>query len=98
LDLGKIWAELWRNLDKIEAKFGQKWLDLGKIKILHPQKHSIFYGYTIIILFLFNVKKFILFQEKQCFRWLMRTNTFWEMGARKDFIMTPIVWPVWPSP
>jgi len=25
--------------------FIQNWLDLGKIKILHPQKHSISYGY-----------------------------------------------------
>jgi len=24
---------------------GQVWLDLGKIKILHPKKHSIPYGY-----------------------------------------------------
>jgi len=48
LDLGKfgwIWAKLKRNLGKIEVKFGQKWLYLGKIKILHPQKHSISYGY-----------------------------------------------------
>jgi len=27
-------------------RFGQKWLDLGNIKILHPQKHSISYGYA----------------------------------------------------
>jgi len=26
-------------------RFGQIWLKLGKIKILHPQKHSITYGY-----------------------------------------------------
>jgi len=32
-------------LGKIEAKFEQKWSDLGKIKTLHPQKHSISYGY-----------------------------------------------------
>jgi len=25
--------------------FGQKGLDFGKIKILHPQKHSLSYGY-----------------------------------------------------
>jgi len=34
---GWIWANLvgfGQNLGKIEAKFGQKWLDLGKIKIL----------------------------------------------------------------
>jgi len=35
--LGKIWAKVFR--------FEQIWLDLGKIKILHPQKHSIFYSY-----------------------------------------------------
>jgi len=29
--------------------FGQIWLDLGKIKILHPQKDSISYGYGPII-------------------------------------------------
>jgi len=33
-------------LDKIKAKLGQKCLDLSKIKILHPQKHSITYGYA----------------------------------------------------
>jgi len=31
-------------LGNIEAEFGRKWLDLGKIKLLHPQKHSISYG------------------------------------------------------
>jgi len=32
---GRNSAKLRRNLGKIEGKFGQKWLDLGKIKILH---------------------------------------------------------------
>jgi len=36
-----------QNLGKIEAKFGQKWFDLGKIKILHPQKHLFSYGYEV---------------------------------------------------
>jgi len=40
LDMGKIR----QTLDKIEAKFGQIWLDLGKINIVHPEKHSI-HGY-----------------------------------------------------
>jgi len=31
---------------QIRVKFGQIWLDLGKIKILHPQKLSISYGYA----------------------------------------------------
>jgi len=33
-----IWAKL--------IRFGQIWLDLSKIKILHLQKHSISYGYV----------------------------------------------------
>jgi len=33
-------------LGKVKAKFGQTWFELGKIKILHPQKHSISYGYV----------------------------------------------------
>jgi len=33
-------------LGKIEAKFGLKYLNLGKIKILHPLKHPISYGYV----------------------------------------------------
>jgi len=33
---------VWLDLGKIEAKFEEKLgLDLGKIKILHPLKHSI---------------------------------------------------------
>jgi len=39
-------VRFWRNLGKIEEKFGEKWLDFGKIKILRPQKHSISYGYA----------------------------------------------------
>jgi len=35
--IGKIWAKV--------IRFEQILLDLGKIKILHPQTHSIFYGY-----------------------------------------------------
>jgi len=38
-------VEFGRNLGKIKVKLGKKWIDLGKIKILHPQKHSISYGY-----------------------------------------------------
>jgi len=34
---------------KIEAKFGQRGLDLGKIKILHPQEHSIPYSYVNVL-------------------------------------------------
>jgi len=44
--LGKfdwIWS-LWVKFGQIKAKFGQKRLDLGKIKILYPQKHSISNG------------------------------------------------------
>jgi len=37
MDLSEIWEKLRRNLVKIEAKFRQIWLDLGKIKILHPK-------------------------------------------------------------
>jgi len=37
-------SKLNQNLGKIVSKFGQKLLDLGKITILHPQKHLIFYG------------------------------------------------------
>jgi len=46
---GQIWLNLGkiRRMDKIEAKFEQKRLDLGKIKILHPQKHSISNGYAV---------------------------------------------------
>jgi len=40
------------KFEQIEAKFGPKWLDLGKfwsdlgkIKILHLPKHPISYGY-----------------------------------------------------
>jgi len=43
------WANLvrcGRNLGKIKAKFGQKRSDLGKIKVLHSQKHSISYVYA----------------------------------------------------
>jgi len=29
---------------KIKAKFRQMWLHLGKVEILHPQKHSNSYG------------------------------------------------------
>jgi len=36
----------WENWLKAKViRFEQIWLDLGKIKILHPQKHSIIYGY-----------------------------------------------------
>jgi len=35
--LEKIEAKLKRNLGKSD-QIGQIWLDLGKIKILHPQK------------------------------------------------------------
>jgi len=48
----QVWLDLCEiklNLGKFEAKFGlisgAIRLNLGKIKILHPQKHSIFYGY-----------------------------------------------------
>jgi len=36
---GKIWGKIWAKV----IEFEQIWL--AKIKILHPQKHSIFYGY-----------------------------------------------------
>jgi len=42
-----IWANLIRfgqNFGKINVKFGKIWSDLGKIKTLHLQKHSISYG------------------------------------------------------
>jgi len=46
-------VRFWQNLGKIEAKiwprFCQIWLDLDKIKILHPQKLSISYDYAIRI-------------------------------------------------
>jgi len=42
--LGKIKAKFRQNW----GKFGQKWLDLGKIKIFYPQEHSISYGYDIV--------------------------------------------------
>jgi len=35
--IGRNWGKLRWNLDKIEAKFGQIWLDLGKIKIFRLQ-------------------------------------------------------------
>jgi len=35
-------------LSKLEAKFGKFLLDLGKIKTLHPQKHTIAFGYDYI--------------------------------------------------
>jgi len=70
MDLGKIWSKLRRNLGKIEVKFGQKWLDLGKIKILHPQKHSISFGYGLNIMD-FNIKAllFSLFLLNQTHTW-----------------------------
>jgi len=37
LGLGKfgyIWEKFGQNLDKTEAKFGQKWLDLGKFYLI----------------------------------------------------------------
>jgi len=34
------WGEIWTKM----IRFEQIWLDLGKIKIVHPQKHSISYG------------------------------------------------------
>jgi len=49
--LAKILLKKLIKLAKIEAKFGKKWLDLGKIKILYPQKHPISYGYTQKIYF-----------------------------------------------
>jgi len=36
-------------LRKIEAKFVQRLFNLGKIKILHPQKHPFSYGYGFSI-------------------------------------------------
>jgi len=42
----EVWAELDRNLGN-SNRFDQVWLDLGKIKILHPKKHPISYGYVI---------------------------------------------------
>jgi len=42
---GQIWVKfIWAKLGK-SLRFGRIWLDLGKIKILHPQKHSTSYGY-----------------------------------------------------
>jgi len=47
---GRILGKIKTNLGKIEAKFGQIWLDiLDKIKILHPPKHSTSYGDAITI-------------------------------------------------
>jgi len=40
---GKIWAKLKRNLGKSDWDW-ENWLDLGKIKILHPKTYSISYG------------------------------------------------------
>jgi len=37
-------------MSKIEAKFRKKLIDLGKIKILHPQKHPFSYEYEFDIL------------------------------------------------
>jgi len=37
LNLSKIWEKLKRNLGRIEAKFGKKLLDLGKILIFLPK-------------------------------------------------------------
>jgi len=34
------------KFEQIWVKFGQIWLDLGNIKILHPPKNSISYGYA----------------------------------------------------
>jgi len=50
-NLSKIkekFGQKWPDLSKVEVKFTrfrQIWLDSGKIKILHPQKHSITYGW-----------------------------------------------------
>jgi len=67
--IGWIWADLRQNLGKIEAKFGQIWLDLGKIKTLHPQKHSFSDGYDVrhtlgVIFFLINLPIFFSESEK----------------------------------
>jgi len=43
---GWIWKNLRRNLGKSDITFEQIWLDLGKIKILHPQKYSTSHGYA----------------------------------------------------
>jgi len=66
-------GQIWLNLGKIEAKFGQKRLDLGKIKILHPKKYSISYDcdvflqmYCIAVLYLvcsFNPRRISLLQK-----------------------------------
>jgi len=37
-------------MGKIQAKFKQKRLNLGKIEILHPQKHLVSYGYVALYL------------------------------------------------
>jgi len=37
----KNWGEIWAKVNR----FGQIWLDLDKIKILHPQTHSMSYGH-----------------------------------------------------
>jgi len=39
---GQNWSEICAKVFGI----GKIWLDLGKIKILHPQKYSISYGYA----------------------------------------------------
>jgi len=57
-------------LGEIKVKFGKSGLDLGKIeakfgqiKILHPQKHSVSYGYGYITIDApFNLS--LRFQEK----------------------------------
>jgi len=40
-----VWL-IWLNLGKIWANLGKIWANLDKIKILHPEKHSISYGYV----------------------------------------------------
>jgi len=42
---GSNMSKIWVKFGQEWLRFGQIWLDLGKFKILHPQKHSISYGY-----------------------------------------------------
>jgi len=46
-----FWVQIWPKFWQIWVKFRQIWIkfrqNLGEIKILHPQKHSISYGYAV---------------------------------------------------